>query len=66
MRKFYYLILSFLSPLPRYIYRNRLRVLAYHGVPSPEPFEKQLQYLKANYNILKIEELDAYLNNKDY
>ena len=63
MRDFFYLILSLLSPFLRYIYRNRLRVLAYHGVPDPEPFEKQLRYLKSNYSILQIEELDAILNN---
>ena len=65
MRKFFYFILNFLSPILRLIYRDRLRVLAYHGVPDPVPFEKQLLYLKANYSIIKIEELDAYLNNKE-
>jgi len=64
MRDFFYVILSILSLFPRYIYRNRLRVLAYHGVPDPVPFEKQLKYLKTNYSILQIEELDAILNNK--
>ncbi len=65
MRSIFYLFLSFLSPVTRYLYRNRLRVLAYHGVPDPVPFEKQLRHLKAKYSIIGISQLHDYLYCKE-
>ena len=65
MRKLFYCFLSFWSPIARYWYRNRLRVLAYHEVPDPIAFEKQLQHLKAKYSIISISQLDEYLYSKE-
>jgi len=65
MRSIFYLFLSFWSPLARYIYRNRLRVLAYHEVPDALAFEKQLRHLKAKYSIISISQLHDYLYSKD-
>lgn len=41
-------------------YANRLRVLAYHTVPDEMAFEKQVIYLKSQYNIIDIESLKSY------
>lgn len=61
MRNIFYLFLSFWSPITRYLYRNRLRVLAYHEVPDPIAFEKQLRHLKTKYSIISISQLHDYL-----
>ncbi|MDT0686563.1 polysaccharide deacetylase family protein [Autumnicola psychrophila] len=41
-------------------YANRLRVLAYHTVPDEMAFEKQVIYLKSQYNIISIENLQLH------
>ena len=65
MRSIVYIFLSLWSPIARYFYRNRLRVLAYHEVPDPAAFEKQLRYLKAKYSIISISKLHDYLYSKE-
>jgi len=65
MRSILYYFLSFWSPVARYFYRNRLRVLAYHEVPDPIAFEKQLRFLKAKYSIISISQLHNYLYSKE-
>lgn len=65
MRSIFYLFLSFWSPVTRYLYRNRLRVLAYHEVPDAVAFEKQLRHLKAKYSIISISQLHDYLYGKE-
>lgn len=42
-------------------YANRLRVLAYHTVPDEMAFEKQVIYLKSQYNIISIENLQSHV-----
>jgi len=41
-------------------YTDRLRVLAYHTVPDEKAFEKQVIYLKSQYNIISIEDLQSH------
>ncbi|MDT0689821.1 polysaccharide deacetylase family protein [Salegentibacter sp. F188] len=41
-------------------YAKRLRVLAYHTVPDKMAFEKQVIYLKSQYNIISIEDLKSH------
>jgi poly-beta-1,6-N-acetyl-D-glucosamine N-deacetylase len=57
MRKVQYKFLSILSILFKNIYKNRLRVLAYHDVVDAAMFESQIKYLKTNYNIVSIEDV---------
>lgn len=40
---------------------NKVRVLAYHDVPDAISFEKQLKYLKEEYNVIGIIELRDFL-----
>lgn len=61
MRNNYYKFLSFLVNTFEVLYRDRLRVLAYHTVASQENFEKQIIYLKENYNLISIAELQNNL-----
>ncbi|GHA30286.1 hypothetical protein GCM10007103_09530 [Salinimicrobium marinum] len=44
-------------------YAYRLRVLAYHTVPDEIVFEKQLIYLKSQYNIINIETLKSHFRD---
>lgn len=37
--------------------KNSVRVLAYHGINDIENFEKQIKFLKANYDIISFEDL---------
>lgn len=45
-------------------YANRLRVLAYHTVPDKKAFEKQISYLVQNYNIIGIDQLLDFFEEK--
>jgi poly-beta-1,6-N-acetyl-D-glucosamine N-deacetylase len=56
-----YKALNFISPLYGFFKNRRLRVLAYHTVPDPKAFEKQINYLKSNFTIISIEDLRNHL-----
>jgi len=60
MRNKIYSLLSNFSPFFNSFYDGRLKVLAYHTVPDKETFLKQVQYLKANYNLIGIDDLLAH------
>ncbi len=64
MRNIYYQTLSLFSFIINYVFRNRLRVLAYHDVKNIETFTKQIGYLKSNYNIISINELKKHCLEK--
>lgn len=64
MRNIYYQILSLFSFIINNVFRNRLRVLAYHDVKNIETFAKQIHYLKSNYNIISINELKKHCSEK--
>jgi peptidoglycan/xylan/chitin deacetylase (PgdA/CDA1 family) len=64
MRDLFYLFLVYVSPLYRLFSKNRLRVLAYHTVPDQEKFEKQVEYLNKNFNIISVPQLQQIIFNK--
>lgn len=41
--------------------KNQIRVLAYHTVPDERKFEIQLDYLKLNFNIIDLAQLQGFL-----
>lgn len=43
---------------------TKLRVLAYHTVPDASKFEKQINYLKSNFNIIDIKSLELAFKGK--
>jgi poly-beta-1,6-N-acetyl-D-glucosamine N-deacetylase len=45
-------------------YARQLRVLAYHKVPDEIAFEKQVMYLKSQYNIIDIPKLLSHFEEK--
>ncbi|WP_162051940.1 polysaccharide deacetylase family protein [Pontibacter pamirensis] len=58
IRNSLYGTLNVLQPLFRRFYkRDNLRVLAYHTIPDPAAFEKQLVYLKRHYNLISVYDL---------
>lgn len=60
MKSLFYLISIPFSALFK-LFSGNLRVLAYHTVPNPQMFADQLLYLKRNYNIISMEELQYLL-----
>jgi poly-beta-1,6-N-acetyl-D-glucosamine N-deacetylase len=65
MRNFYYNILSIFSGIIRILFRNNLRVLAFHDVPNQANFSRQIQYLLTHYNIIDIETLKKTILNQE-
>lgn len=63
MRQHYYYFLTFFNFFFEFRYKKRLRVLAYHTVPSAENFEKQILYLKNDYNFISIADLENSIYN---
>lgn len=61
MRKNYYRILSFFSLIPKFILRNRVRILAFHDVKDKTKFEKLINYLNRNYNIISMEDFKRHV-----
>lgn len=59
--KLYNLLNMVAGLLPK---NNGLRVLAYHTVPNPDNFEKQLKYLNKNFSIISIEQLQDFFIEK--
>jgi poly-beta-1,6-N-acetyl-D-glucosamine N-deacetylase len=64
MREIIYRILTIFHPFFQVLYRNRLRVLAYHTVPDKTLFDLQLHYLSNSYNLIDIQDLRLYLQGK--
>lgn len=46
-----------------FIFRHRLRVVAYHDVVDPQQFHQHVSYLKSKYNIIDVETLKDHLYN---
>lgn len=65
LRRIFYVLSGFFSDLFKLIYRDRLRVLAYHDIPDAENFQKHIEYLKANYSIISALELFKFLEGKN-
>lgn len=61
MRNFVYNTLSVLSPIFHNVFRNRLRVLAYHDIIDPVNFEAQILWLKSKFTIIDIPTLKDHL-----
>lgn len=61
MRLFLYKILQPVSIFFRRLNSNKIRVLAYHDIKSPEAFERQIAYLKNYYTIISIEQLIQHI-----
>ena len=57
MRSITFSSVNLLHPLFKKMYKRRLRVLAYHTIPDKKKFEKQLQYLKKEYNVISVDDL---------
>lgn len=64
MRKIQYNLLRIFSSIFKGLYRNRLRVLAYHDVVDSELFELQIKYLRKNYSIVTIDQVRDNLLKK--
>lgn len=65
MRSGFYWFISLFQGVFAFIYRKRLKVLAYHKVPDATKFETQISYLKSNYNIISIQDvLNSLLDKK--
>ena len=58
-RKLLYYSLSKLETLTRFFYKDKLRVLAYHKVNNVKSFNDQMVFLKKNYNVITIQDLEA-------
>jgi len=63
MRYHFYYILHIFHGIYLNLFSNRLRVLAYHTIEDPDKFEKQLLYLKQNFNIIDLATLKNHLNS---
>lgn len=64
MRSSFYNFLSYFHQVFAFYYRNRLKVLAYHKVPDPIKFEKQIIFLKSKYNIISIKDILNFIDGK--
>lgn len=58
-----YKVLLIPAFLYKFIYRRRLRVLAYHDVVDSSEFIKHVSYLKSKYNLIDINTLREHLYN---
>ena len=65
MRKNYYRILSFFSLIPKFILRYRVRILAFHDVKDKTKFEKLINYLNRNYNVISMEDFKLHVLEKN-
>ena len=61
MRRLFYKTISHLGSLWLALTDSKVRVLAYHDVPNADAFEKQLTYLKTNYNIISYQQFYDFL-----
>ncbi len=65
LRVFFYKALASISFVGKKRYRNHLRVLAYHDVKDSLMFLKQLEYLKAEYNIISLKTVESHIINNE-
>jgi peptidoglycan/xylan/chitin deacetylase (PgdA/CDA1 family) len=61
MRNFFYHILSAISLIFNYSYKNNLRVLAYHDIKDEKQFYLQINYLSKHYNIVSLEQVRNHI-----
>ncbi|WP_299153961.1 polysaccharide deacetylase family protein [uncultured Christiangramia sp.] len=61
MRQRLYDTLNYFQKIYSKIYSNNLRVLAYHTINDSSEFEKQIKYLKENFNIIDLDILEGHL-----
>lgn len=65
MRNHLYNTLNLFYPVFNNLYKNRLRVLAYHDIADASNFESQIKWLKSKYNIIDIDTLkDHFFKNR--
>lgn len=64
MKKVFFTAISFLNPLLNGFYRNRLKVLAFHTVPSAAQLEEKIIYLKKTHSIIDFATLERHIKNK--
>jgi poly-beta-1,6-N-acetyl-D-glucosamine N-deacetylase len=60
-RQFFYKILVSGQSLFKWKNRKAIRVLAYHGISDVSLFEKQIKYLRKNYHIISIHDLEDFI-----
>lgn len=60
-----YKILTIPAYLYNILYRNRLRVLAYHDIVDKNTFNNHIEFLKTNYNVIDVGILKAHLFKKE-
>lgn len=65
MRISLYKFLNLFSPIYNWVYKDRLRVLAYHDIEDAEIFESQILWLKSKYNLINIPILYNHLIKND-
>lgn len=46
--------------------KDNFKVLVYHKIKDEKTFEKHLLYLKKNYNLIDLEKLESYFENRSY
>ncbi len=56
-----YEVLTILAPGYKALTSRKLKVLAYHDICDPNIFEKQIKYLKEEYNLISISTLRSHL-----
>jgi peptidoglycan/xylan/chitin deacetylase (PgdA/CDA1 family) len=60
-RRFFYNILTIPAYIYEFLYKKRLRVLAYHDIKDSEIFDDQIRFLSSKYNIIGIEAVRNHL-----
>lgn len=64
MREFWYKLLALFSSVFLKVHNEKIRVLAYHEIPNLKAFEKQLRWLKSNFNILDLDTFEQCVGGK--
>jgi len=64
MRNLQYQLLATLGPLYARTQEDALRILAYHTVPDPVAYERQLRYLKQHYHVISLDELQEAMTQR--
>lgn len=59
-----YKILSTGQILFKWKNRRAVKILAYHDITDVDLFERQIKYLKQNYNVISIQDLEEYVYNQ--
>lgn len=61
MKKKIYHILSVISLIFKFFYKKNLRVLAYHDIKDEKLFNRQINYLTKQYNIVSLEQVRNHI-----